>query len=141
MYSTGLALLPSRNSPFNPLFTTVKQNFHSLFLRSLVNFFTCHKISQVDLVYWSRRVEELREIYRHREKYLNPISGTQSRPSSEEIDQKIEARLKDFIQSQELKEAFLKMLKENGNETYESKIVTTEEERFSFQTKDMIAKS
>lgn len=33
----------------------------------IVNFFTCHKISPVDLVYWSRRVEELREIYRQRE--------------------------------------------------------------------------
>jgi integrase len=101
----------------------------------IVNFFTCHKISSVDLVYWSRRVEELREIYRHREKYLNPISGTQSRPSPEEIDQKIEAKLKEFIQSQELKEAFLKMLKENGNETYESKIVTCEEELIQLSNK------
>lgn len=101
----------------------------------IVNFFTCHKISSVDLVYWSRRVEELREIYRHREKYLNPISGTQSRPSPEEIDQKIEAKLKEFIQSQELKEAFLKMLKENGNETYESKIVTSEEELIQLSNK------
>jgi len=101
----------------------------------IVNFFTCHKISPVDLVYWSRRVEELREIYRHREKYLNPISGTQSRPSPEEIDQKIEAKLKEFIQSQGLKETFLKMLKENGNETYESKIVTSEEELIQFSNK------
>jgi integrase len=101
----------------------------------IVNFFTCHKISPVDLVYWSRRVEELREIYRHREKYLNPISGTQSRPSPEEIDQKIEAKLKEFIQSQELKETFLKMLKENGNETYESKIVTSEEELIQLSNK------
>jgi len=101
----------------------------------IVNFFTCHKISPVDLVYWSRRVEELREIYRHREKYLNPISGTQSRPSPEEIDQKIEAKLKEFIQSQELKEAFLKMLKENGNETYESKIATSEEELIHLSNK------
>jgi intergrase/recombinase len=33
----------------------------------IVNFFTCHKISPVDLVYWSRRVEQLREIYKQRE--------------------------------------------------------------------------
>jgi integrase len=101
----------------------------------IVNFLTCHKISSVDLVYWSRRVEELREIYRRREKYLNPVSGTQSRPSPEEIDQKIEAKLKVFIQSQELKEAFLKMLKENGNETCESKIVTSEEELIQLSNK------
>ena len=94
----------------------------------IVNFFTCRKISPVDLVYWSRRVEELREIYRQREKYLNPISGTQSKPSPVEIEQKIESKLKEFIQSQEFKEAVRKALNNNSNEVYSSKIVTTEQE-------------
>ncbi len=43
----------------------------------VVNFFIGHKIPEVDRVYWFRRVEELREIYRQREKFLNPISGAQ----------------------------------------------------------------
>jgi len=34
-----------------------------------------------------------------------------------------------------MKEAFLKMLKENGNETYESKIVTSEEELIQLSNK------
>ena len=40
----------------------------------IVNFLTCHKISEVDRVYWSRRVEGLRKIYAQRQQYLNPIS-------------------------------------------------------------------
>lgn len=43
----------------------------------IVNFFIGHKIPEVDRVYWFRGVEQLREIYRQREKFLNPISGTQ----------------------------------------------------------------
>jgi len=101
----------------------------------IVNFFSCHKVSQVDLVYWSRRVEELREIYRQREKYLNPISGTQSRPSPEEIERKIEAKLKEFMQSQQLKETVLKFLGENGNEIYKSVVVKTEKELIHLSNK------
>lgn len=41
----------------------------------IVNFFIGHKIPEVDRVYWIRRVEELREIYRQREKFLNPYSA------------------------------------------------------------------
>lgn len=98
----------------------------------IVNFFTCHKISPVDLVYWSRRVEELREIYRQREKYLNPISGTQSRSSPEEIEEKIDNKMKEFVQSPEFKkvcnEIFQEILKNNNNERYKSVIVTSEDE-------------
>ncbi len=32
----------------------------------IVNFFTCHKISEVDCVYWNRRVDTLRQIYAER---------------------------------------------------------------------------
>ena len=41
----------------------------------IVNFLTCHKVSEVDRVYWFRRVEELRKIYAQRQQYLNPING------------------------------------------------------------------
>jgi len=41
----------------------------------IINFLTCHKISDVDAVYWNRRIEELRRIYAERQQYLNPING------------------------------------------------------------------
>ncbi len=97
----------------------------------MVNFFTCHKIPEVDLVYWSRRVEDLREIYREREKFLNPISGKQGRPSPEEIDQKIEEKLKEFLVSNEFVEACQRILKNvllKDEKRYESRIVDSEEE-------------
>jgi hypothetical protein len=40
----------------------------------IINFLTCHKIPEVDRVYWSRRVEELRNIYAQRQQYLNPLN-------------------------------------------------------------------
>ena len=40
----------------------------------IINFLTCHKISEVDRGYWFRRVEQLRSIYAQRQQYLNPIS-------------------------------------------------------------------
>jgi integrase len=92
----------------------------------IVNFLTCHMIGEVDRVYWFRRVDELREIYRQREKYLNPISETQSKPSPEEIEQKIESKIKEFMRSEEFKQAIYEAL--NGNNRYESKIVNTKEE-------------
>lgn len=106
----------------------------------IINFFTCHKISPVDLVYWSRRVEQLREIYKQREKYLNPISEAQSKPSLEEIDQKINDKIKDFIQGQEFKEVCCeivqKLLENDGNnKCYKSVIVTTEDEVLKLSNK------
>ena len=97
----------------------------------MVNFFTCHKIPEVDLVYWSRRVEDLREIYREREKFLNPISSKQGRASPEEIDQKIEEKLKEFLVSEEFGEVCQRNLKNvllKGERQYESRIVDSEEE-------------
>ncbi|HIH98157.1 MAG TPA: site-specific integrase, partial [Thermoplasmata archaeon] len=41
----------------------------------IINFFICHKIPDIDRVYWSRRVEQLRKIYEERQQYLNPING------------------------------------------------------------------
>lgn len=40
----------------------------------IINFLTCHKISEVDRVYWSRRIDELRNIYAQGQQYLNPIN-------------------------------------------------------------------
>jgi len=104
----------------------------------IVNFFTCHTLSPVDLAYWSRRVDVLREIYQQREKYLNPISGTQSRPSPEEIDQKIDEKLRGFIQSDFKKicyEIVQQVLNENNNEHYKSVTVTTEDEIIKLSNK------
>jgi integrase/recombinase XerD len=92
----------------------------------MVNFFTCHKIPEVDLVYWSRRVED-----REREKFLNPISGKQGRPSPEEVDLRIEEKLKEFLVSKEFGEACQNILKNvflEGGREYESRIVDDEEE-------------
>ena len=41
----------------------------------IVNFLTCHKISEVDSVYWNRRVDTLRRLYADRQQFLNPLHG------------------------------------------------------------------
>lgn len=97
----------------------------------IINFITCHKVSPVDLTYWRRRVEELREIYRQKEKFINPISAASSKPPAEEIEELIEKKLKEFLRSDDFKntcsEVFQGILN-NNHERYESKIVTCEEE-------------
>jgi integrase len=40
----------------------------------VVDLFVGHSISEIDRVYWVRRVEELRKIYADRQQHLNPIS-------------------------------------------------------------------
>ena len=40
----------------------------------IVDFFVGHAVSDIDRVYWTRRVEELRKIYTDRQQHLNPIS-------------------------------------------------------------------
>jgi len=51
----------------------------------IINFLTCHKISDVDAVYWNRRVEGLRRIYAERQQYLNPINGKRKYYNLKEI--------------------------------------------------------
>lgn len=51
----------------------------------IINFLTCHKISDVDAVYWNRRVEELKRIYAERQQYLNPINGNKKHYDLKEI--------------------------------------------------------
>jgi len=105
----------------------------------IVDFFMCHKVSQVNLSYWQRRVEQLREEYRKREKFLNPISGTSSKPSTDEIEELVEDKLKRFAQSDEFKEvckSVFRELQENNNDNrYKSKIVESEERIIELSSK------
>jgi integrase len=109
----------------------------------IVNFLIGHKISDVDRIYWFRRVEKLREIYRQREKFLNPISGTQHEDLRKIEDlikkvREIDEKLKTFNETK-IKEIVFSVIKEygvifNGNDhltseqKYDVKIVTSEEE-------------
>ncbi|KXB02928.1 hypothetical protein AKJ45_03060, partial [candidate division MSBL1 archaeon SCGC-AAA261F19] len=104
----------------------------------IVDFFMCHKVSPVDLSYWQRRVDQLREEYRKREKFLNPISGAPSKPSTEEIEELVESKLKSLLKSEEFREACQKALNEikNGNDSeYESKIVKSEEKIIKYSNR------
>ena len=70
---------------------------------------------------------------------MNPISGAPSRPSPEEIDEKIDNKMKGFVQSPEFKkicnEIFQEILKNNNNERYKSVIVTSEDEVIKLSNK------
>ncbi|MGQ9611181.1 MAG: tyrosine-type recombinase/integrase [bacterium] len=61
----------------------------------IINFLTCHKISDVDSVYWNRRIEELRRIYNERQQYLNPINGDKRHYNLEEIKD-IQSKIQDM---------------------------------------------
>lgn len=104
----------------------------------IVDFMMCHKVSQVDLSYWQRRVDQLREEYRKREKFLNPISGTPSKPSTDEIEELVEEKIKEFVESDEFeedrKELHQNIEEENGNQ-YDSVIVQSEEEIIEYSNK------
>ena len=39
-----------------------------------MDFFAGHAVSEIDRVYWARRVEELRKIYADRQPHLNPVT-------------------------------------------------------------------
>jgi site-specific recombinase XerD len=74
----------------------------------IINFLTCHKISDVDAVYWNRRVDTLRRIYADRQQYLNPINCKKRYYNLREIKgiqkkiQDIDKRLLDINQVKEL---------------------------------------
>lgn len=61
---------------------------------------------------------------------MNPISGTPSKPSTDEIEELIENKLKSLLKSGEFREACREALNEieNGNSKHESKIVKSEDE-------------
>ena len=75
----------------------------------IVNFFVCHKIPDVDRVYWFRRVEELRKIYAERQQYFNSINGKKpvfDPKQMEDIINKIkdmDARIDNLIKTDDLK--------------------------------------
>ena len=89
----------------------------------IVDFFLCHKIPEVDRVYWIRRAEELRDIYRVREKYLNPLTGVQTRKDIEEMK-----RLKERVEKLEKLVGKLQKMQSIGRRKHDAKIVTSEEE-------------
>ncbi|MFQ5814896.1 MAG: tyrosine-type recombinase/integrase [Candidatus Hydrothermarchaeaceae archaeon] len=91
----------------------------------IINFFVCHKISDVDRVYWFRRVEELRKIYAERQRYLNPINNVKKYDLSKIKD--IKAKIKEL-------EKRVKELEESKSDAdrHHAKIVTSEEEIIKF---------
>jgi hypothetical protein len=108
----------------------------------ILNFFICHKIPEVDRVYWFRRVEELRKIYAQRQQYLNPINGKKNvcdlkqiegiQAKIKELEEKIDNLLKINNIEKLVKEIVSKELKTKISiSKFESKMVTTEKERIS----------
>jgi len=89
----------------------------------IVDFFLCHKIPEVDRVYWIRRVEELRDIYRVREKYLNPLTGVQTRKDIEEMK-----RLKERVEKLEKLVGKLQKMRSIGKRKHDAIIVNSKEE-------------
>lgn len=91
----------------------------------IINFLTCHKISEVDRVYWSRRVDELRNIYAQRQQYLNPISLEREYDLNKLKD--IKAKIKELERRmKDLEKAKL------NSDSFDVKIVTSEEEIVEF---------
>ena len=105
----------------------------------IVNFLTCHKISEVDCVYWNRRTDQLRKIYAERQQYLNPINGKKKYFDLKQM-KGIIAKIKDVeerLDSLPTIERVQKMVNEirenkdvcqNSSEAYEIKIVCSEKE-------------
>ena len=105
----------------------------------IINFFICHKIPDIDRVYWSRRVEQLRKIYEERQQYLNPINGKKHTFDLKKLKgiiakiKEMDAKIDDFIKADDLKnvvkETIVRELKtETIENEFDSKIVTTEKE-------------
>jgi len=80
----------------------------------IVNFLTCHKISEVDRVYWFRRVEELRKIYAQRQQYLNPVNGNKPAFDLKKFDgiiakiKYLESKIDNIVEREDMK----KLIKE-----------------------------
>jgi site-specific recombinase XerD len=102
----------------------------------IVNFLTCHKISEVDCVYWNRRVDTLRQIYAERQQYINPINGKKKHFDMKQMKgilakiKDLEGRIDCLPTSEMVKKTVSGLLEENGISRnllgeYESKIVNT----------------
>ena len=112
-----------RAHSFKKFFTTQLTN-HGV-EDKIISFLTCHKISEVDRVYWSVRVDQLRKIYAERQNCLNPLNSEKEYDLSkiQDIKEKIEALEKRIKELEEKKE------NPNGNDV---KIVSTEKEIIKF---------
>ena len=87
----------------------------------VVDFLVGHAVSEIDGVYWARRVEELRKIYADSQQHLNPISFKQEYDLS-----KIEGLQAKIA---ELENQILEFKKpETQKPSFDVKIVTSEEE-------------
>ena len=105
----------------------------------IVNFLTSHKLSEVDCVYWNRRVDTLRRIYAERQQYVNPINGKKKHFDLKQL-KGIIAKIKDLedrldkLPTVEMIEKIVTetlekyILDQNSSEVYESKIVNSTEE-------------
>ena len=105
----------------------------------IVNFLTCHKLGEVDCVYWNRRVDTLRRIYSERQQYVNPINGKKKHFDMKQIKgiiakiKDLEKRLDVLPTDESVQKMISEAVKENGgvqnsSEIYESKIVNSKEE-------------
>jgi integrase len=106
----------------------------------IINFLTCHKISDVDAVYWNRRVEGLRRIYAERQQYLNPINGKRKYYNLKEIKgirgkiQDMDKRISSIEQIKELIKDVLQeeIIRLKQIVEHDSRIVSTEQEILEF---------
>ena len=105
----------------------------------IVNFLTCHKISEIDCVYWNRRVDTLRRIYAERQQYINPVNGKKKHFDLKQIKgilakiRHLEGRMDNLPTIEMVQKTVREILEECGLskdpvEKYESKIVNSKEE-------------
>ena len=105
----------------------------------IINFLTCHKISEIDCVYWNRRVDTLRRIYSERQQYVNPINGKKKHFDLKKLKgiiakiKDLEGRIDSLPTTEAVQEVISEVLEKNGvgqnsSEVYESKIVNIKEE-------------
>jgi site-specific recombinase XerD len=105
----------------------------------IVNFLTCHKISEIDCVYWNRRVDALRRIYAERQQYVNPINGKKKHFDLKQVKgilakiKYLEGRIDNLPTIEIVQKTVREILEECGRskdsvEKYESKIVNTKED-------------
>jgi len=102
----------------------------------IINFLTCHRISDVDAVYWNRRIEELRRIYAERQQYLNPINGDKKYYDLKEIkgiQGKIQDMDKRILSIEQIRELIKDVLHEELAHLkqvaeHDSRIISSEQE-------------
>lgn len=105
----------------------------------IVDFFLCHKIPEVDCVYWNRRIDQLRKIYAERQQYVNPINDGKKHFDLKQVKgiiakiKDVEERI-DILPTIEMVQKIVNEIMEkkevcqNSSEDYESRIVCSEKE-------------